>query len=729
MFAESVIARRVDSYHRAHPNLPRLRILDIPYVRERVAYLEGRTDTKGVTTRPKMTAEFHRFIENERAMCKASFEYFSRRYCFIQLRTGMGGVELFTPFQSQMLLLNRLARDEAHMFERYDLGDMSFDGLLYFIHKSRQLGFTTLCQLLLLHRAIFYSDYKSLTASLDDQKTQDTHAKWWLAYTRLPWWMKTGIESREKERGKWLSNGSYCALQDFAQESGLGQGNTWDGFHLTEVAAVDTAYLEQHLENHFFGAVPRSMRAMGFLESTAQGRDNWWHKKFMRAWAHTLGRWGGVFIPWYAEPVTYSKPDIPSGWEPSDDTKAHAEKVRLTSPEYMEGRSVVLSAAQMYWWETEREAYKQDGALAYFLTNWCATIAESFQFTVAGAFNSERIIALQDRVDRQPVAYELIRNEFDRSRIQPRQITVERQIERGKPTNDLPRAYQIGDMQLVPVYTTERDATDPRGLVMMFDPPRADVVYSVGVDTAAGIVGWSRDFRRDDDSETRKDNSCASIWYHDRKRNIARQALEVAGPIAPDEFAPLVLALGRLYRGMNAEEIGAPLIIEVSPSESGARCQQILISQYGYYNFFQWVVFNGMEMLERNTWGWISSTSSVPLLWSKGKDQVESAAMPMRPQSQFLFEEMSGCRWDTQRRRGYAPPPAHDDRVTAALLSLWQLYNWANPIAHYKPQVVRVYGAGEEDPKRVDFQRRDLATEGAYAEAVDEWMDRIVSGG
>lgn len=727
MYNASVIDRRLASYERDHPTV-RLREVPLGRCKEITAYLEGTPGLKGKVERPKLTSELSRFIANERAMCKASFLYFATRYCHIQIRVGMGGVDLFTPFESQLLLLNRLAIDEGHMWERYDLGDTSFDGLLYFIHKARQLGFTTICQLLILHRALFYSDFKTLTASLDDQKTQDTHAKWWLAYTHLPWWLQTSIDSREKERGKWLGNGSYCALQDFAQESGLGQGNTWDGFHLTEVAAVEDAYCEQHLENHLFAAVPMSMRAVGFLESTAQGRDNWWHRKFKRAQAHMYDRWHAIFVPWYAESSTYTRPDIPLSWSPAADTIAHAEKVERTSPEYMNGATVHLTRGQMYWWETKRDSYKQDGALAYFLTNYCATVDESFQFIVQGAFNSERIIALQDRINTSPVAYELIKNEFDRSRIRSRTITAENERKRGREPVSLPPSYQIGDTSLVPVYTTEKDEHDPRGLIMMFEQPKHDRIYSIGVDTAAGIVGWQRDFRRDDDSELRKDNSVASVWYHDRSRSVARQAVEVAGPIAPEEFAPIVLALARLYRGMNEESMGAPLIIEVAPSESGARVQQILVSEYGYYNFFQWVVFNGIEMQERNSWGWISSTSSVPLLWSKGKDQMEAVDMPIRPQSQFLFEEMSSCRWDPQRRRGYASSGFHDDRVTASLLALWQLYNWANPIAHFKPQAVRTFAVGEEDPQKVDFQRRDFGSGDDYASAIDEWMDRMANG-
>lgn len=713
MYSSAVTARRIAAYERQHPGV-RLRRVPVPRVREIVAYLEGRPTASGSVVRPPLTAELAAFIENERAMCKADFLYWAERYAFIQYRTGSGGVDLFRAFESQLLLLRRLAIDEEYMWARRDAGDRSFDGLLYFIHKSRQLGFTTLCQLLLLHRVLFYADYKTLSASLDDQKTQDTHAKWALAYSRLPWWMQTRIESRGKDRGKWLANGSYCALQDFSQSAGLGQGNTWDAFHLTEVAAVPDEYCQQHLENHFFAAVPMSFRAMGFLESTAQGRDNWWHRKFMRAWQHTYDRWRGIFIPWYAESSTYSRPDIPAGWQPLPDTLAHRDAVERTSPEYV-GRSVRLTPEQMYWWETKRESYRIDGALAYFYTNYCATIDESFQFVAHSAFNSERIIALSDRVDRTPLAYELITDRADFTRL------------RGAQRIDTSRNSLVvgGDAaELVPLLTTERDERDPRGIVMLFERPRRDVVYSIGVDTANGIVGWRRDFRTDDEEELQKDNSVASVWYHDPKTKLARQAAEIAGPIAPREFAPYVLALGRLFCGSNPPEMGAPLIIEVYPAASGAQVQQQLQYEYGYYNFFQWAVFNGLEVKETQSWGWVSSQRSVPQLWTKAKDMIEATSMPIRPQSRFLFSEMSACRWDVNRQRGFAQG-GHDDRVSAALMALWQLYNWANPIAHAQTSTVATKKPGEVDALKVDFQRRDLATMDEYNAAVDDWMDRM----
>lgn len=710
MYHEQVIARRIANFERANPGV-KLRDVPLDRVLELSKYLAGRPNAKGQLIRPQLTVELQRFIINERAMCKASFLYFAHRYCHVQFRTGEGGIQLFRALESQMLLIRRLAADELRMYDRFDAGDMSFDGLLYFIHKARQLGFTTLCQLLLLHRALFYADYKSLSASLDDQKTQDTHAKWQLAYDRLPWWLQTPITYREKDRGKWLSNGSYTALQDFAQDAGLGQGNTWDGLHLTEVAAVPDGVCEIALENHLFPALPRSTRMLGFLESTSQGFGNWWHRSTEQARVREYGRWGYVFIPWYAERLTYSRPDIPGGWRPNEETRAHAQKCYVTSKEFM-GTNVELSPEQLYWYETEREAYRKKGALASFLVNWCATPEESFQFIEHGAFDSERLVQITDRIDRAPVAYELRR---------PGESMERFRVLRGP---DAPPTISVGPYDLVPVATDQRDEADPRGLILLFDRPKNNVLYSIGVDTAGGIVGWDRRFRKLDHEERRKDNSVASVWCLDGGRAV--QVAEVAGPIAPREFTPYVLALGRLFHGVYPVDMGAPLIIEIQPAASGAQVQQQLQYEYGYYNFYQWKTFNGMEVKATNSFGWVSNLSSVRQLWVRGKDFIEAPHLPVRPRSRELLREMAACRWDPVRQRGMALEGFHDDRVSAMLFALWQLYDWSTPQVAPPQQL----SSSRDQPKRaVEFQQRDLASLDDYNTACDEWMEQMASGG
>lgn len=711
MYSPQIIDRRIAAYERAE-NF-RLREVPVERVRGIVTYLEGRVNSKGDLVRPPLTPELSAFIQNERAMCKANFLYFATRYVHIESRIGHGGIEVFKPLESQLMLLEKMARDEAEQWERKDLGDTKFDGLCYIIHKARQLGYTTFCQIALLHRDLFYSDFKNITASVDDQKTQDTHGKWDLAYNRLPYWLQTAIVAKEKDRGKWLANGSYCALQDFSQMGGLGQGMTWSGVHLTELAAVDDAYCKEQVQNHFLPSLADTIRTLGFMESTAQGAGNWWHVTWEQVDAGRFGRWRPCFVPCYAEPQRWSVPYVPEGWEPDDDTKAYAQQIELTSPKYMNGRTVRATKEHLFWWERERKVAIETGTLNLFLANYCATPEESFQHASGGAFNSLIITQLDKRIDVNPIAYELV------STAQQRQAVRERI----NNDPDAPRIMSAGKFDLVPVHTTPRDVIDPRGLILLFEPPRHDINYSLGVDPAGGIVGWLRQFRNDTDEELRRDNAVASGWYFDPQKQLYVQAYEFAGPIAPREFAEYIYALGKVYCGAAGPDRGAQAIIELN--NGGVEVQNRLINDFQYYSLWQRTNFNGVEEKHLNQWGWQSTIKTVPHLWVAGKDLIEQPSLPVRPRSRYLIKEMGYARWDEVRMRGEALSGKHDDRVSAMLFALWQLrgYQGSDSYAQTRRNVA-------DKAKRLDlsFAQMDIAGADEYAATLDEWYNKVLYG-
>ena len=713
MYSDKITERRISEFERVTGK--RLRAVDVPRVRSIVHYLEGKRNQKGDVIRPVVTPELNAFIENERAMCKASFRYWAERYAFIEYRVGSGGIDLFRPLESQLVLLEKLALAEEEMWKRKDLGDTKFLGLCFMIHKARQLGFTTLCQLLILHLNLFYGEYKSLSASVDDQKTQDMHAKWNLAYERLPYWQQVALVAKEKDRGKWLSNGSYCALQDFSQKGGLGQGMTWSGLHLTELAAVADEYCREQVQNHLLPAHADTIRALGFMESTAQGSGNWWHQMWQQVEAGRGGRWRPAFVPAYAEPGRWSRPFVPEGWEPKEDTKKYEELIVRTSPKYMNGRTVHPTREHLVWWEEERQIAIDTGVLNLFYANYCVTPEESFQYSQGGAFAPLIITSLNSRVDKPAMAYELV------------STPAQREAVRGRMMNGpgAPRVLSAGTTDLVPVHTTERDEKDPRGLILLFELPRIDVLYSVGVDPAVGIVGWNRQFRADTMEELNRDNACISGWYRDPKTGLQTQAYEFAGPVSARDLAKYLFALGKTYSGANGPERGAQMIIELN--NGGVEVQNVLINDYRYYSLWQRTAFNGVEQKQMEQWGWVSNQASVQNLWIYGKDMIEQPTFPIRPRSAFLLKEMGLARWDPLRRRGEVPAGngQHDDRISAMLFALWQLRSFM-PSGAYGEYAQAV--AASQKRTGIPFQEMDVASLDDYNNAVDAWYTRVLYG-
>lgn len=678
VYADSIIARRIANYER-HSGV-RLREVDIPRCRDLVRYLEGRRDPRDRKKfiRPQITPEFRSFILNDLAMSKANFLYWARRYAFAQRAVGDGGFDLFVPWESQFLLIAKLAESEVRMWAARDAGHLSYNAICYFIHKARQLGFTLLCQLLLLHRAVFYGDTRQLTASLDDQKTQLAHKRWLAAYERLPWWMKPGFASQSFDRGHQLSNGSQSVLQDFAQKTGLGQGEQWDNFHMTELASVDDYICSTAIYNMLLPTLTSSMRGLGFMESTSQGMGNWWHRstESARAGEFTAGvhTWGYCFIPWYAERTKNARYDIPVGWQPDADTLAHAGKVRLTSREWM-GYDYELGMPQLYFYQMARETAKREGEYATFLVNFCATPEESFQHSGQSAFDSETIVMLTDRIYRKPLAYELGTVHLDRTLV-----------------DHTRNIRSIGSYDLVPVVMSPRDEFDPRGLVFVFDLPRRDILYSVGGDSCDGITGWRRSARTLTKEEKKKDNACTSIWMINPENGLTEQVAEFAAPVTPREFAIYMSVLGRMYAGVNGMDVGAPVILEIYPAAGGAETQAAMRYEHKYFNYYQWRIFNGMEVKMTEQWGWVSNHKSVRMVWSKAKELGEKRtekdssgadvyAFPMRPQSRYMLGELQYAKWDVALMRGYALSGDHDDRISASWNAIWQLHDWGSPHA------------------------------------------------
>jgi hypothetical protein len=112
------------------------------------------------------------------------------------------------------------------------------------------------------------------------------------------------------------------------------------------------------------------------------------------------------FIPWYVLAFKYSR-RAPVDWSPAQWTLEHARKVELTSPEYL-GRVVTLTRDQLYWWETTREEYRKQGNLAYFLTNYPATLEESFQSSATSVFDVDTIDHYRTQTRQPGGVYEII---------------------------------------------------------------------------------------------------------------------------------------------------------------------------------------------------------------------------------------------------------------------------------------------------------------------------------
>lgn len=333
------------------------------------------------------------FIRNEQLLCTIDFRYWLTRYASLLL--DQGGLGSFSaPWESQEILLKVIADLEDQMVDAAARGE-SVDGILIFLHKARQLGATAIARAISVHSMAARKHTRAMAASVDEDKVLELYDRDKLILDNLPFYLRPSVGFDEKAQHIFFDKlGSRVIYQLGTQKSGLGQGRQFDVTHLTECASWPYPGI---IEHDWMPTIPQSLRAFALLESTAQGRGNWWHQSIQKLQKHRLRRWHLVFIPWYAEVKKY-RATPPTDWQPSEEAMQHAQRVHETSARYV-GRDVMLTPEQLYWWQSTRDEYYLSNNLAVFYTNYCATIEESFQHRQKSAFSYESLEHYRQRVE------------------------------------------------------------------------------------------------------------------------------------------------------------------------------------------------------------------------------------------------------------------------------------------------------------------------------------------
>jgi len=350
--------------------------------------------------------EERKFIRNELLLSSIDFDYWSRRYCFILQDAAVGGgLHRLVPWGPQVILASHIAKLEEDQVPAYARGE-AVNGILIALHKARQLGATAYCRALIIHRLITQAHILAVTASVDDDKIIAIQERDERILNNLPWWMQPHLGYAEKGLHMYFDRlDTKLQYQTLVQKSGIAQGEQYVLGHITEAAS--DPYGGLGLKNDYFPVIPQAPWALHVMETTAQGRNNWW-RFFVEETRKGFSRWNLVFIPWYAEPRKY-RLQPPEGWVPSKESMKHAEIIWNTSLEYT-GKQVLLAKDNLYWWEFNRADALRQGSLNIFLTNFCATIEESFQHTTTSVFPPELLAYYRDGAT-VPQAFEINRAE------------------------------------------------------------------------------------------------------------------------------------------------------------------------------------------------------------------------------------------------------------------------------------------------------------------------------
>jgi hypothetical protein len=249
------------------------------------------------------------------------------------------------------------------------------------------------------------------------------------------------------------------------------------------------------------------------------------------------------------------------------------------------------------------------------------------------------------------------------------------------------------------------DDLDPRGMVIMLEPPMPRETYVMGIDPTVGIVGWDRHHRTRDDLRT--DNGAIEIIRVGRNDKPDKQVCEYAAPIDPEDLADIANVLGRLYAG--DDDNGQCLcIIEVYPGP-GLLTQRKMLNALGYTNMFVWKYLDSMAVKLTTSLGWTSSPKSVRDLWIRGTRHISLDKIHLT--SPYLVEELAHCEADELKMTAKASSGKHDDRARAILMAIWAAHDWSYQIDTRKVETTTY--------KQPDWQRSDISAEKMY----EAWDD------
>jgi len=414
MYSESVVQASIEKIEKASREEGRPLTLvryERPQIEEMVEHLTG-VFQQGSKRRP-WTEEELAFIENEQIMCKVDFHYWAERYAHLikDAGEGLGVIDLWESQKQLLLHISKLEEECVAAYER----DEPVEGILIALNKARQLGATMICRMIIIHRLTLWDHSRSLSASVDEDKVLELYNRDKRILDNLPFYLVPAVSwskhwkpdfgfDKKGEHMAFQAIDSSILYQHSKQQSGLGQGRQFDISHITEVASFPYPRM---LEHDFFPTIPWSRWAFCVMESTPQGRGDWWHEWSEKVRHDRIPRWHYLFVPVYVERKKY-RAQAPEDWSPSALTTQYARKVEETSPRVV-GYQFHPDRNHLYWWETTRQAYAESNALTIFLTNYAATPEESFQFSTGAAIRPEVIQQLR-MYESEPVSYEFTRS-------------------------------------------------------------------------------------------------------------------------------------------------------------------------------------------------------------------------------------------------------------------------------------------------------------------------------
>lgn len=650
-----------------------------------------------------------RLIRNEMILCRADFQYWVSRYCFI--KSDEDRVVRMQPWISQQIFLSILSEMQQEEIS-----------LMLIILKARQLGLSRLISLILLHAVLFQANTNAFLASSTEDKTGLLFDMLDFVLERVPFWMRPAEKYRRENKILELMNGSALTLQHGQQSTGIARGTTPTKAHISELSEFDEFKVSDLIDSALLRAMHDSPQTFLALESTARGMNNWWHDKWNSAkagWPERRSRLRPLFLPWFvgglypkahwlrAHPVPENYRETMLPW-----AAAHAEGAELyvRKTEYLYkrlGTNWEMPLEQIWYYECERDAAIRERRLNKFLQEMPSNDDEAFQSTSISVFDNETLTFYRDNSHGQELlgAYGLIgAPEIVNPRLQPPELL--RNFNQPSITIRCDRAtgYPI-QFELVPLRFDGWSLESGTDKIYIWEMPVECETYGIGMDTSDGIE---------------KDRTVLEGMRKGSINGPTKQVFEYAsGKMNALDSWPFALALGTLYSVPDANKVIQQPRMAIECKGHGDMAQNI-IRQMGWTNFHPW---NDKQLDSRTqklsqfhkigvyTTSWFRD-GMIELMVKMLRDGDIEICSP------FFVQEMASLQGDQFVQSLKAGYGGYDDRIMSFGFILVSLYKW--DAEYFRNAKIAAY-SGKSPVGRPPAKRQ-------YAQWCYNWQERSDEG-
>lgn len=603
------------------------------------------------------------FIINEQLLCTLDFLYWAERYAWIISQ--FGDKMLYKPNIAQKIYLDILS-------------EMEEKGIALMIQalKARQLGITTLSELIIAHRVQFHP-VDAVVASSDPEKSAKMarimeyiweNMPWYLLPARKPWKNARASKEVRYRAGELIvfpQINSAISIQWGNQTTGICRGATPKVAHLSELCDFENP--EELVDASLVRAMHENPKMFLCLESTAKGKDGsgkWWYN----TWQFNKDNWPGaarlypMFLPWYVGTDMYPGPTyllknpIPKDWQPPQHIIDHALKAEKFVAGYpllkkYLGENWKMPLEQKWFYEANRREYVAKGTLADWFSEMPADDYECFQTSGTSVLGPELIAEYRDRCQEPLGAFILDGPEI------PAQLRLARlpvSLRRDAPSLPVNAGYAFR-----PIHIDKYPLISFQNKVFIWEMPEKNEEYAIGVDTAEGVG---------------KDNTVIQVI---RKGSPDRHAAQVAEFASKDinayESWPFVWALASLYStSINGLKRQAKVVVECAANGSSVQDE---LKKRGWRRFHirSQPSRRQYNLAQERLLGWKTDTMTRPIMIDFLLTGLKERWLDIN--SPKLVDELD-MLWLNEKRHGRIEhrPDSHDDRVFSLGIGLYSLH-------------------------------------------------------